>query len=550
MAQEPEAQRTAEFERGIRRAVEAHAPEAVAIAYTEMLRTGGGHISVLVVADGFARSAQRLLRTWEEARLELLVVDRRLFEADVRDSALLEAAAGRLLLPYAALEGEGYLTRWGRLYKRRKILEGLAGLALEHPELSSELLIDPRYFVHESLLRLSHLLPQAYELLSALDEEGCGLLGGYMEALGDLEREGTVHIREGLVAVDRGFVDDVLGRGLSVSDQLTRAQRQLQGLIKLGLRGAVDLFRPPSGLSVVEDLLSNAIGAVDLPRADRFLHFPTATSLAPLSGSTGLEELLAKLEPSGRAGKPRLHRFGGVLNEVYLMTYAVDGATRRAIVKRYPNWVSLKWAPIALWTLGTKNFAVHGRSRMERECATTSLLSRSGVPVPRILHTSFEDRILVREYVEGESLADIVKSAIRGGGPSGRQGDLLMRVGGTVATVHGAGATLGDCKPENFIVAAGGDPVIIDLEQGAWGGDETWDLAEFLYFSGHYAGPLTPLTSVAEVARCFIEGYVAGGGCRGHVAEAARLRYTKVFTPLTLPSVINAIARTCRTEAG
>lgn len=546
MAQEPEAQRTAKLERRIRRTVEANAPDAVATSYVEMLRTGGGHIIVLVVANSFARSAQRLHRSGGEVGLELLVVDREMFEADVRDSSLLEAAAGRLLLPYVALEGEDYLTHWEGVYKRRKIMETLADLAMEHPELSSELLIDPRYFVHENLLRLSHLLPQAYELLRDLDEEGCNLLSGYIEALGDLEREETIHIKEGLVTVDRHFVDEMLERGLSVSDQLTRAHRQLQGLLRLGLRGAVDLFRPQSGLSVVEGLLSNAIGATDLPRSDRFLHFPTATSLVPLSDSIGIEELLDKLEPSDLVGKAQLQRFGGVLNEVYLMTYAADGSTRKAIVKRYPNWVSLKWAPIALWTLGTKNFAINGRSRMERECATTSLLSRCGVPVPRILHTSFENRLLVREYIEGKCLAAIVKSAIQGGGASSRQRELLKRVGRTMATVHNEGATLGDCKPENFIIAAVGDPVIVDLEQGAWGGDETWDVAEFLYFSGHYAAPFTPLKGVVEVARCFIEGYLAGGGCERHVTEAARLRYTKVFTPLTLPNVINAIAKTCR----
>ena len=534
----------------MKEAAEAVAPNTVASAYTEILRTRWGRLSVLVVADGAARGAQRFLRTWEGVRLELLVVDRRLFESDVRASALLEAAAGRLLLPYVALAGGDYLTRWERLYKRRKITESLADLALEHPELSSELLIDPRYFVHDNLLKLSHILPQASKLLSALDEEGHSLPEGYMEALMDLEHEGTIHVEEGLVAVDRGFVDGILRKGVSVVDQLTRVQRQLQGLLRLGLRGVFDLFRPLHGLSIVEDLLSTAFRASELPRPDRFLHFPTATSLAPLSESTSMDDLLAKLEPSSRVGDARLRRFGGVLNEVYLLTYTADRTQRKAIVKRYPNWVSLKWAPIALWTLGTQNFAVLGRSRMERECAATSLLSRSGVPVPKILHTSFVDRLLLREYVEGVNLADIVKAVIRRGGPSDQEGDLLRRVGGTVAAVHGAGATLGDCKPENFIVTAGGDLVIIDLEQGARGGNETWDLAEFLYFSGHYTGPFDPLKSVAEVARRFIEGYLSGGGSRRHVAEAARLRYTKVFTPLTLPSVIYTIAKTCRSEAG
>jgi len=537
----------AELEQSVREAAEAAAPNALALAYTEPTRTGGGRLSVLVVADG-AGGVRRLLRTRGGATMELLVVDGKLFESDARSSALLEAAAAMLLLPYVALAGEGYLARWERIYKRRKIEESLANLALEHPALSSELLIDPRYFVHDSLLRLSHIIPQASDLLRALDEDETRL-EGYMEALRELERAGAVRIRDGLVAVDGDFVDSLLRRSVSVSSQLTRLQRQLHGLLRLGLNGVVDLLRPLLDRSI-GGVLATAFGSSDLPRPDRFLHFPTATGLASLSESTSLEGLVARLEPSSRVGEARLRRFGGVLNEVYLLTYASDGETRRAIVKRYPNWVSLKWAPLALWTLGTRNFAVLGRSRMERECATTSLLSRSGVPVPKILHTSFQDRLLLKEYVEGENLIDTVKGIIRRGTSRDQEAALLRRAGETVAAVHGVGATLGDCKPENFIVTADGDPVIVDLEQGERGGNGAWDLAEFLYFSGHYARPLDPLAGVSEVARLFIEGYVGGGGSRRRVAEAAGLRYTKVFTPITLPQVIYAVAKACRREAG
>jgi len=530
MAEDRDSKSKAEIERWVKEAAEAVAPDLVALAYTEPSYSGRGRLNALVVADRLSRGTQRLLRTCGRLEVELLVVDRGLFESDVKVSTLLEVA------------------RWDRLYKQRKIRESLTTLALEHPELLSELLIDPRYFVHDSLMRLAHILPQASDLLHALDEERYRIIEGYMDALRELEREGAIHIKGYLISVDRGFVDAVLRKSASISDQRTQVQRQLQDLIKMSLSEVVDLFRSLPGFSIVEGLLSTVSEPSDLPRPDRFLHFPTATGLAPLSESTRVDELLDWLEPSSRVSDAWLQRFSGVLNEVYLLTYTVDRRKRRAILKRYPNWVSLKWAPIALWTLGTQNFAVLGRSRMERECATTSLLRRSEIKVPTILHTSFEDRLLLREYVEGKNLANIVRTVIRRGRPSDNEGNLLRRVGRTVADVHGVGVTLGDCKPENFIVTAGGDPVIIDLEQGARGGNMTWDLAEFLYFSGHYAGPLDPLAGVAETTRCFIEGYVSGGGSRRRVAEAAQLRYTKVFTPLTLPRVIYTIAKTCRRE--
>ena len=536
-----------EFEDRLRETALGSVPNSVSLSYTEPFYGNGGFLNALIVSNRLDKGIQKLRRIIGESEVDLLVVDRELFESDVTNSKLFEVAAGRLLYPYVALMGEDYLALWDGFYKQRKIRESLTTLALEHPDLSSELLIDPRYFVHDILLKLTHILPQTSQLLQSLDDEGYALTEGYVGALKELEREGAIRFKGEFIAVEKGFVDSVQSQGPSMSDQLVQVQKQLNALIKLGPSGVVDLIRSLPRFSI-EDLLPTALGSTDLPKPRRFLNFPTASGLAPLSESTNIDELLVKLEAPAIVGGTQLQRLGRVLNEVYLLTYMVDGGERRAIVKRYPNWVSLKWAPIAIWTLGTQNFAVLGRSRMERECATTSLLRSNEIQVPRILHTSFEDRLLLREYVEGESPVETIRAVMKRGSIRNDEGVLIRRLGGMVADVHGAGVTLGDCKPENFIVKDGRDIVIIDLEQGARGGNETWDLAEFLYFSGRYAGPLDPMTGVAEMTRLFIEGYVEGGGSRHRFSEAAQLRYTKVFTPLTLLPVIYTIAKTCRLE--
>ncbi len=538
-----------EFKDGLKETALGRVPNLISLSYTEPFYNNGGILKALIVSNRFEKGVQKLRRTIEGSEVELLVVDRELFELDVTNSKLFEVAAGRLLYPYIVLIGEEYLAIWDGLYKQRKIRESLTTLALEHPDLSSELLIDPRYFVHDILLKLTHILPQASKLLQSLDDEGYTLTEGYLEALKELEWNGAISFKGEFVAVDKGFVDSVQSQGISISDQLVQVQKQLQGLIKLGLSGAIDLIRSLPRFSI-EDLLTTALGSTDLPKPHRFLNFQTASGLTPLSESTNIEELLSKLEFPSLVGVTRLQRLGGVLNEVYLLTYTVDWGERRAIVKRYPNWVSMKWAPLAIWTLGTQNFAVLGRSRMERECATTSLLRNNEIQVPKILHMNFKDRLLLREYVEGKCPVETIRGVIKRGSIRNYEGDLIRRLGGMVAEVHRSGVTLGDCKPENFIIKDDGVIVIIDLEQGARGGNETWDVAEFLYFMGRYAGPLDPLTGVAEMTRCFVGGYVDGGGSRHRFSEVARLRYTKVFTPLTLLPVIYTIAKTCRREGG
>lgn len=522
------------------------ARDAIAAARTKTLGADDGKVNFFVVADGVKGKIKNVSGSLEGRKYEVLVIERELFESDVEDSRLLETVSGRLLMPYLALKGSEYLQSLERRYKRRKIRESLTGLVWEYPELLSELLIEPRYFVHDSLLKLSHVLPRAPNLLQTDGDESHSLLKGYLEALEELEQDGIIRFRDDLVVVERNFMNSVLERGPPVYDQLPRAQKQLLSFVKIGPTGLMDLLKSTIGFSIAEGLLTPAFRPTDIPRLDGFLRFPTAFGPAPLSGPSCIEDILSKIEPSSCLSEVSLRRFGGVLNEVYLLTYAADGEERKALLKRYPTWVSLKWAPLALWTLGTQNFAVLGKARLEKECAMTNLLSKIGIRVPSILHVSFQDRMLLREYVEGENLSDIIKAVVSRGGPGDKERELIKDVGKMIATAHGAGLTLGDSKPGNFIVETDGDTFIVDLEQGARGGNESWDIAEFLYFSGHHIGPLDAVNSVVEMTKSFIEGYLDRGGSMRSVAEVARLKYTKVFTPLTLPHVIYSIAKTCR----
>jgi tRNA A-37 threonylcarbamoyl transferase component Bud32 len=532
-----------EDERIVLEAIGAAVPNLMALGYTTSKFVESGTPSALAIAAGLSGGLQRLFAACGGKTVGLLAVDRRLFESDVRSSALFELAAGRLLPPYEPLVGASYLEHWDGVYKRRKIVESLTALALEHPDLVSEIYIDKRYFVHDNLLRL---LPQAPSMLKARKWGQNEAQKGYDEALTSLSRDGLIHIVDDLITIDKSFFDLVPKKTVAVSDQLTKVQRQLLSLLRLGPRGFFDLLQlmPHS----FENLLPSAFRSSDISSPERFLHFPTATGLTPLSISNSVDEMIARVEPSDGIKGVRLDRFGSVLNEVYLLSYSTADGKRKVILKRYPNWVSLKWAPLALWTLGTQNFAILGRSRMERECATTAALLRSGISVPRILQTSFEDRFLIRDYVVGRNLVEIVKSTIQRSGVYEDNLRLIRLVGRSVSKVHGSDVTLGDCKPENFIVAPE-EIFIVDLEQGGRGGNATWDLVEFLYFSGHYANTLDPLEGVIDLTKSFIAGYLEAGGDRRRFVEAARLKYAKVFTPLTLPHVIYTIAKTCRSEA-
>ncbi len=517
----------------------------IALAYSLPFGRAQRGFRILAVVDSLDGRVSRVSKVITGKEIDLLAIDRGLFESDIENSAVLELAASMLLLPYKALSGDEYLTQCGRSYRKRKVKESIIGIVWDHPELSKELLIDPWYFVDDIGKNVSHLVPELARV--PIDCEVDALLDGVRGALADLEDEGVIRfVGSDHVALERNFTDAVSKRVVLPADALLKTQSQLSNLMRLGLKSLTDLLQPFVG-SVVDGFAS--VTSSDRLSPDRFLFFPTATGLSPLSSSMGLDEILDRIAAPGKAENVKIKRMGSALNEVFLVEYEVGDEAQRVLLKRFPTWVSLKWAPLALWTLGTQNFAVLGRSRMERECATTGLLSRMNIKVPEIIYTSFRDRLLVREFVDGVSLTGVAKVSFRRGELEENEASLLRKIGGIVDTIHGSGHTLGDCKPDNFIVTADGDPFIVDLEQGATGGSPAWDVAEFLLFSGHYAGVLDPLSGVAEYTRNFIRGYLAGGGDRRHVAKASELRYTRVFAPLTMPQVIYTIAKVCREEA-
>ncbi|MGC9346000.1 MAG: hypothetical protein ACP5ER_04325, partial [Candidatus Bathyarchaeales archaeon] len=114
------------------------------------------------------------------------------------------------------------------------------------------------------------------------------------------------------------------------------------------------------------------------------------------------------------------------------------------------------------------------------------------------------------------------------------------------AEVHALGIALGDTKPENVMVGENGEIYLLDFEQASRKGDKVWDIAEFLYYAGHYVPPFVGMRSVELITKAFIEGYLRAGGDVKLVKKAGNPKYTKVFSIFTLPRVILAISNICR----
>jgi tRNA A-37 threonylcarbamoyl transferase component Bud32 len=271
---------------------------------------------------------------------------------------------------------------------------------------------------------------------------------------------------------------------------------------------------------------------------------PTPLGPVSLSDKSDIEDVARKIIPNGEMSKMQLRNIGGVFNDVYLLTLTKNGEEQRFVVKRFRDWSNFKWLSLTVWSLGTTSFAVLGQSRLEKEYAINKFLHSKGLAVPEIFYISPQKRVIFEEFIEGEKLSETIKR-IFSANKNAEDVALVREAGQLIAEAHSLGVSLGDCKPENLIVSKD-KLVLLDLEQATRDGDQVWDVAEFLYYSGHYSPSMFSTNNVDIIARNFIEGYLKAGGKKETVKKAASTRYTKVFSVFTPPHVLLAIANVCQ----
>jgi tRNA A-37 threonylcarbamoyl transferase component Bud32 len=152
------------------------------------------------------------------------------------------------------------------------------------------------------------------------------------------------------------------------------------------------------------------------------------------------------------------------------------------------------------------------------------------------------------EYVVGEDLSRVVKRIADSKSDSELKSNLKLieKVGELFAKVHALGVSLGDAKPENILVDKKDGLCLTDLEQAGRNGDRAWDVAEFIYYAGHYFPPFADARRAETMAKAFIAGYLQTGGNIKTVNNAGNAKYTKVFSVFTFPHIMLILSNVCR----
>ena len=283
--------------------------------------------------------------------------------------------------------------------------------------------------------------------------------------------------------------------------------------------------------------LDTELGRMEPEDPKNYLYLRTSAGLVPLSEKLSLDEVIANMKLGGPI---TITPLAGVLNEVFLVTAGKE----QLVVKKFTDWHGFKWFTLNLVSLGSKLFAVSGKARMTNEYGMNRYLGKRGLRVPNIVYLSVKQRILVERYLSGPSFADLAKEAVNQSKLTETQSKLAESLGETLADIHRTGVSVGDTKPENFVVKDG-KIFVVDLEQAGKRKDYAWDIAELLFYIGHYR--ISP--TITGGLRGIVEAIATGYSHRGDPAElrkATAVRFAKVFSIWTTAPVILEISRILR----
>jgi Kae1-associated kinase Bud32 len=530
---------------------------ALALVDNYSMKTSNQRIihEVMLVIHDFQPRLMSYLKTVNNKTILVFAVDQWIFERDIDRGFLGEAIAGKLIFPHLPLFGNEYIVEKEIVLKKRLILELLENIVVNFPELVQSIQIKPQYFMYEVFSNRIRIFPLiAYDvanLTSYLLQNEKNAMISYNEALKQLEAEKKISSQNGYLTITKKFISQCQDPRLKVINLSKNMPRTLFTSIFGVLPQLMNIVSQNTEVF----LRTQKINWLRQPNptsrfitSQKYIFFPTSEGLVSLSDKIDIEGFAQKILLKGEKAKIEVEPIGGMLNDVYLIrTFSKRGETK-VLAKRFKDWSGLKWFPLTLWSFGAKSFSVSGQARLAREYAISEFLHNEGFNVPKILHVSNAERLVFMEYIDGENLSEIIKRLATSTNLSTIQNALstVGRVGELFAKVHSYDVTLGDTKPDNVLIKRDGTIFLIDFEQATKEGDKAWDVAVFLYYSGHYLEPFYSNSKAESVAKAFIDGYLKGGGSELNVKKAGAPKYTRVFSIFTIPPAMRTISDVCK----
>ena len=459
-----------------------------------------------------------------------LIVDEHMLNQDATSSFLGEFVVGRLLNVYEPIINGDLFKSVELEYKKRVLTEALIELSSDYGEFATHLLVPYEYFLFDKLHKRAAIYPPAlysyvHTYTCPMGEENMALsVEAFAEAARSLQPRGFLAATpEGVRLIPGKLKADAFSRFESMFSQTAR------GVTQYAVHGYAGRVGPSvfsrEALSKLRRMRENPPPLAPLEEPRSLLKLEQG---AVIPDSSLLVEELARIL-GFRTYSTKENDIGEPYSTTRVLAFSDDTHAKSVVVKNYADVRALKWALLGIWASTAKKFSTSANSRLEREYGMTLRLNSMGIPVPRVLAVAPAERILVKEFVSGPTLASVINLFLKGA-PGGLAS--VSAYGEIIARLHTAGIALGDSKPSNVVVAEDG-LYLTDLEQAYQGGDQPWDIAEFLYYTAKLS---IREDAMKKVAHAFLESY-AKSGDKSRIVKARGQRYFGPFSPFLTPGM-------------
>ncbi|MDE1857817.1 MAG: nucleotidyltransferase domain-containing protein [Thaumarchaeota archaeon] len=459
-----------------------------------------------------------------------LIVDQDMLEQDARSSYLGEFVVGRLLNVYEAITNPDLFSGVELDFKKRVLVEALLELSSDYGEFGRHLLVPYDYFLFDMLHRRAAIYPPAtYSYVHTYtcelgDENRRVSTSGFESAARALQPRGFLRAEaDGVRMVPEKFRGDAFTRVQSLFSVTAR------GVTQYAIHGYAGRVGPSvfsrEALSKLRRMRENPPPFLPLEEPKSLLRLAEGTVVP--DASLLVKELARLL--GFESYSTRENDIGEPYSTTRVLTFKDSAREKAVVVKNYTDVRSLKWALLGIWASTANRFSTGPVSRMDREYGMTLTLRSKGILVPPILAVAPAERILVKGFVGGPTLASRINEYLKGGAGGTEE---VAAYGRLMAEIHSLGVALGDTKPSNVIISEKG-LCLTDLEQAVAGGDRAWDIAEFLYYTAKLS---VREDAMKKVAVAFLDSYVKGGD-GASVSKAKGQKYFGPFRPFLTPGM-------------
>ena len=508
---------------------------------------------IIVVLENYSFIVKYVYLKESKLEVSALLVDRQSLEKDAKTAFLGEFVVGRLLHIYDAILNPDLFKRIETIYKKRVIIEEIFDIVRSNNILSTEISFPLDFLMFSKIKRRSILYPNAlysYYKIYTCENASRNIdfaLDGYRRALNEILNEdkelleknpsdNSLHISEKRILFNKNGKIDSLKLGKKLQDfssylihvyagrvTFRYAVKEAQSKIKRQEKHQLDL---PVFMSSPKESYWKLPEGVLIFNSRRWL------------------DIIANNVSFQRYSISHKHRLGNVDSRTICLTLKNldDNSHKMIVVKKYAKTKGVKWAALNVWTSQVRRFKVDPLFRLGNEYKALRYIRNLGLNTPAVESVILGKRLLVTEFIKGNSLADVIQYSLNEDNEYNNI-DLIKAAGEQIATIHNAKSTFGNIKPKNLIIR-GNSLYFTGVDQfGFRSGDPIWDIVQFICRG---LKQTTNSTVASKVVRGFLLGY-SNEMTAEYIKKLSRSkRYIESFYPLLSPAVARSIKKEIR----